>query len=109
MAPEALSLMSSIVLHLRVYINKSEAYEEGDERGLKLLQAILKPVMLRRTKYSTDKEGRPILVLQPAQCEVIECKLSEPERDFYDALYHRSKVKFDQFVEQGKFFVEKAG
>ncbi|EFJ24758.1 hypothetical protein SELMODRAFT_414152 [Selaginella moellendorffii] len=32
-------------------------YEEGDERGLKLLQAILKPLMLRRTKDSTDKEG----------------------------------------------------
>ncbi|XP_024534461.1 DNA repair protein RAD5A isoform X2 [Selaginella moellendorffii] len=77
-------------------------YEEGDERGLKLLQAILKPLMLRRTKDSTDKEGRPILVLPPAQCEVIECNLSESERDFYDALYHRSKVKFDQFVQEGK-------
>jgi DNA repair protein RAD5 len=33
-------------------------YEEGDERGLKLVQSILKPIMLRRTKNSTDKEGR---------------------------------------------------
>jgi DNA repair protein RAD5 len=33
-------------------------FEEGDERGLKLVQTILKPVMLRRTKNSTDKEGR---------------------------------------------------
>jgi SNF2 family DNA or RNA helicase len=33
-------------------------YEEGDERSLKLLQAILKPLMLRRTKDSTDKDGR---------------------------------------------------
>ncbi|KAH9324867.1 hypothetical protein KI387_005045 [Taxus chinensis] len=77
-------------------------YEEGDERGLKLVQAILKPLMLRRTKDSTDKDGRPILVLPPTDVQVIECGLSEAENDFYNALYKRSKVKFDQFVEQGK-------
>ncbi|CAN0900454.1 DNA repair protein RAD5A [Linum grandiflorum] len=32
-------------------------YEEGDERGLKLVQSILKTIMLRRTKSSTDREG----------------------------------------------------
>jgi DNA repair protein RAD5 len=77
-------------------------FEEGDERGLKLVQSILKPIMLRRTKSSTDREGRPILVLPPADARVIYCELSESERDFYDALFKRSKVKFDQFVEQGK-------
>ncbi|XP_010535657.1 PREDICTED: putative SWI/SNF-related matrix-associated actin-dependent regulator of chromatin subfamily A member 3-like 2 isoform X2 [Tarenaya hassleriana] len=77
-------------------------FEEGDERGLKLVQSILKPIMLRRTKSSTDREGRPILVLPPADTQVIYCKLSEAERDFYDALFKRSKVKFDQFVEQGR-------
>lgn len=33
-------------------------FEEGDDRGLKLLQAILQPLMLRRTKDSVDKDGR---------------------------------------------------
>lgn len=33
---------------------------------------------------------------------MIYCELTEAERDFYDALYKRSKVKFDQFVEQGR-------
>ncbi|CAN6272882.1 unnamed protein product [Urochloa humidicola] len=77
-------------------------YEEGDERGLKLVQSILKPIMLRRTKNSTDKEGRPILNLPPANIEVKYCDLSKAEKDFYEALFRRSKVKFDQFVEQGK-------
>ncbi|GJN21194.1 hypothetical protein PR202_gb08651 [Eleusine coracana subsp. coracana] len=77
-------------------------YEEGDERGLKLVQSILKPIMLRRTKNSTDKEGRPILTLPPANIEVKYCDLSEAEKDFYEALFQRSKVKFDQFVEQGR-------
>lgn len=77
-------------------------FEEGDERGLKLVQSVLQPIMLRRTKCSTDKEGRPILVLPPANIQVIYCELTEVERDFYDALFKRSKVKFDQFVAQGR-------
>ncbi|KAK6776466.1 hypothetical protein RDI58_027467 [Solanum bulbocastanum] len=77
-------------------------FEEGDERGLKLVQSILSLIMLRRTKSSTDREGRPILVLPPADIQVIYCELTEAERDFYDALYKRSKVKFDKFVEQGR-------
>ncbi|KAM7256149.1 hypothetical protein ACFE04_011890 [Oxalis oulophora] len=77
-------------------------FEEGDMRGLKLVQSILKPIMLRRTKHSTDKEGRPILVLPPADTQVIYCELSESEKDFYEALFKKSKVKFDRFVEQGR-------
>ncbi|XP_038894922.1 DNA repair protein RAD5A [Benincasa hispida] len=77
-------------------------FEEGDERGLKLVQSILKPIMLRRTKYSKDREGRPILVLPPADVQVIYCGLTDAEKDFYEALFKRSKVKFDQFVEQGR-------
>ncbi|KAA8550241.1 hypothetical protein F0562_001925 [Nyssa sinensis] len=77
-------------------------FEEGDERGLKLVQSILRPIMLRRTKFSTDREGRPILVLPPADIQVIYCELTEAEKDFYEALFKRSKVKFDQFVEQGR-------
>nr|GLL44138.1 putative SWI/SNF-related matrix-associated actin-dependent regulator of chromatin subfamily A member 3-like 3 isoform X2 [Ipomoea trifida] len=44
----------------------------------------------------------PILVLPPTDIQVIECEQSEAERDFYDALYKKSKVQFDEFVAQGK-------
>ncbi|PIA36474.1 hypothetical protein AQUCO_03400396v1 [Aquilegia coerulea] len=77
-------------------------YENGDERALKLIKSILRQLMLRRTKDTKDKEGRPILVLPPTDIQVIECKQTEAERDFYDALFKRSKVQFDQFVAQGK-------
>ncbi|XP_057956384.1 DNA repair protein RAD5A [Malania oleifera] len=77
-------------------------FEEGDERGLKLVQSILKPIMLRRTKSSTDREGRPILVLPPADVKVVYCEQTEAEKDFYEALFKKSKVKFDKFVEQGR-------
>ncbi|KAL0388443.1 UNVERIFIED_CONTAM: DNA repair protein B [Sesamum radiatum] len=77
-------------------------YENGDKRGLKLVKAILRPLMLRRSKESKDKEGRPILVLPPTDIQVVECEQSEAEHDFYGALFKRSKVQFDQFVAQGK-------
>ncbi|KAF4349866.1 hypothetical protein F8388_021766 [Cannabis sativa] len=77
-------------------------YENGDPRGLRLIKSILRPLMLRRTKESKDKKGRPILVLPPTDIQIIECEQSEAERDFYDALFKRSKVQFDQFVAQGK-------
>ncbi|GMI95934.1 hypothetical protein like AT5G43530 [Hibiscus trionum] len=77
-------------------------YENGNPTGLKWIKAILRLLMLRRTKETKDKEGRPILVLPPTDIQVIECEQSEAERDFYDALFKRSKVQFDQFVAQGK-------
>ncbi|XP_043694361.1 DNA repair protein RAD5B [Telopea speciosissima] len=77
-------------------------YENGDERGLRLIKAILRPLMLRRTKESKDKDGRPILVLPPVEIKTIECVQSDVERDFYDALFRRSKVQFDKLVAQGK-------
>ncbi|KAE8731539.1 SWI/SNF-related matrix-associated actin-dependent regulator of chromatin subfamily A member [Hibiscus syriacus] len=77
-------------------------YENGNPTGLKWIKAILRLLMLRRTKETKDKEGRPILILPPTDIQTIECEQSEAERDFYDALFKRSKVQFDQFVAQGK-------
>ncbi|WVY99298.1 hypothetical protein V8G54_025368 [Vigna mungo] len=45
------------------------------------------------------KEGS---ILPPADMQVIYCEQTEAEKDFYGALFKRSKVKFDQFVEQGR-------
>ncbi|ONK72321.1 uncharacterized protein A4U43_C04F18120 [Asparagus officinalis] len=77
-------------------------YEKGDEKGLRLVRGILRSLMLRRTKDTKDTNGRPILVLPPATVQIVECEQSEAERVFYDALFRKSKVKFDQLVAQGK-------
>jgi SNF2 family DNA or RNA helicase len=37
---------------------------------------------------------RPILTLPPAKIEVKYCELSETEKDFYEALFRRSKVMY---------------
>ncbi|CAA7036815.1 unnamed protein product [Microthlaspi erraticum] len=75
-------------------------YENGDPRGLKMIKAILRPLMLRRTKETRDKEGSLILELPPMDIQVIECEQSEAERELYTALYKRSKVQLDQFMAQ---------
>ncbi|KAJ1391815.1 SNF2-related, N-terminal domain [Sesbania bispinosa] len=67
-------------------------FENGDPRAIKLVKGILRTLMLRRTKETKDRYGRPILVLPPTDIQVIECEQSETERDFYDALFARSKV-----------------
>lgn len=39
-------------------------YENGDDRGLKLVRAILRPLMLRRTKETKDKIGKYVFLFQ---------------------------------------------
>lgn len=39
-------------------------YENGDDRGLKLVRAILRPLMLRRTKETKDKIGKYVFSFQ---------------------------------------------
>ncbi|KAL4394593.1 hypothetical protein S83_004920 [Arachis hypogaea] len=77
-------------------------YENNDPTALKLVKAILRTMMLRRTKETKDKHGRPILLLPPVDTHFVECEQSESERDFYEALFTRSKVQFDHYVAQGK-------
>ena len=50
---------NSLLLNIdRWYKLIQKPFDDGDERGLMLLKAILRPLMLRRTKDSTDKDGR---------------------------------------------------
>jgi len=80
----------------------SKPYERGEEGALQMLQAILQPLLLRRTKDTQTKEGNPIITLPPRHTEMCMLEPSEEERDFYSAIYDKTKTKFDAFVAQGK-------
>jgi hypothetical protein len=54
-------------------------YENGDPRGLKLIKAILRPLMLRRTKDTKDKEGRWLFL------------------SFFDLFFFWSKIIYQKF------------
>ncbi|GJY97874.1 hypothetical protein Tco_0514784 [Tanacetum coccineum] len=77
-------------------------YENGDKRGLKFVKAILRPLMLRKTKDTKDKEGRPIIVLPQTDIQVSQSEQLEAKHDFCDASFEKSKIQVDQFVAQGK-------
>ncbi|KAG6856050.1 hypothetical protein H0H87_008064 [Tephrocybe sp. NHM501043] len=62
-------------------------------------QAILKPILLRRTKDST-LEGKPILELPPKSIEILKLEFSEDERDLYDSFEKRTKVRLNKFIRE---------
>ena len=69
---------------------------------LALLQRILRPLMLRRTKETVDASGKPILQLPPRRSKLVRIPFSPAEADYYRALHSRSKTQFDAYVAEGK-------
>ncbi|KAJ6615353.1 SNF2 family N-terminal domain-containing protein [Mycena sp. CBHHK59/15] len=63
-------------------------------------QAILKPLLLRRTKNST-LEGKPILTLPPKDVEIVKLQFSEEERELYDSFEKRTKISLNRFIKDG--------
>uniref|UniRef100_A0A7S0CPX5 Uncharacterized protein n=1 Tax=Amorphochlora amoebiformis TaxID=1561963 RepID=A0A7S0CPX5_9EUKA len=76
-------------------------HEKGDERAITRLKAVLHPLLLRRTKKMTDSEGKRILEIPDMTTHIVKLKFSEQEKDFYTALFTRSKTKFDHYVKSG--------
>mmetsp|Transcript_29275 Transcript_29275/g.113519 ORF Transcript_29275/g.113519 Transcript_29275/m.113519 type:complete len:798 (+) Transcript_29275:949-3342(+) len=67
-----------------------------------IIRHVLAPVMLRRTKHDRTPDGRRLLELPERITEVCRIVQEPPERDFYNALYSRSRTSFDTYVAQGK-------
>jgi DNA repair protein RAD5 len=84
-----------------------EQGRHGDEQSLsQALDAarnIVRPLLLRRTKATTNPlTGELLLKLPEKHVHILKLDLSPPERDFYDALFAKAKAKFDTFVERGQ-------
>ncbi|OVA13197.1 SNF2-related [Macleaya cordata] len=68
--------------------------------GYKKLQAVLKTIMLRRTK-ATFIDGEPIITLPPKTIELKKVEFSEEERDFYSQLEADSRAQFKVYAAAG--------
>jgi hypothetical protein len=79
----------------------AQPYERGDPRALPTLKALLRPLLLRRTKAMKDVDGKAIVVLPPKREHMEWLVLSEAERTFYDAIFSRSKATFQGFEAAG--------
>ena len=64
---------------------------------MKKLQALLKAVLLRRTKKSLI-DGKPILELPERITEIQHAVFSEDEESFYRALETRTKIQFNRYL-----------
>lgn len=68
-------------------------------------QAILKRILIRRTKSSTV-EGRPILLLGEKNINVAKLDFSPRERKIYDALEKRQREKLNRIIDRGRLAKE---
>ncbi|KAK8104010.1 uncharacterized protein PG998_011043 [Apiospora kogelbergensis] len=78
---------------------RSRSYEDPD-KVMKRLQALLRAIMLRRTKASKI-DGDPIITLPP-KTEVIDYVTFGPdEQQYYDDLARDARVMFSKFLRAG--------
>ncbi|XP_058195754.1 helicase-like transcription factor CHR28 isoform X2 [Rhododendron vialii] len=68
--------------------------------GYKKLQAVLRTIMLRRTK-GTLLDGEPIINLPPKSIELKKVEFTDEERDFYCRLEADSRAQFAEYVAEG--------
>ncbi|EED22112.1 DNA excision repair protein (Rad5), putative [Talaromyces stipitatus ATCC 10500] len=70
-------------------------------RALNVVQSVLEPLVLRRTKTMQTPEGEALVPLPPRTVTIEEVELSEDERAIYDLVYYRAKRTFNDNVEAG--------
>ncbi|KAG8365487.1 hypothetical protein BUALT_Bualt18G0109900 [Buddleja alternifolia] len=70
------------------------------KNGYKKLQAVLKTIMLRRTKGSRI-DGEPIINIPPKTIELKKVDFSEEEREFYCRLEADSQAQFAEYAAAG--------
>ncbi|KAK6949948.1 DNA repair protein rad5 [Daldinia eschscholtzii] len=70
-------------------------------RALDVVQTVLEPLVMRRTKDMKTPEGQPLVPLPPKSIEIVEVELSKAERDVYDYVFTKAQRTFSANVENG--------
>ncbi|KAJ5636099.1 uncharacterized protein N7484_009412 [Penicillium longicatenatum] len=70
-------------------------------RALNVVQSVLEPLVLRRTKSMKTPEGEPLVPLPAKVVTIEEIELPQKEREIYDCIYNRAKQTFNDNVEAG--------
>lgn len=68
------------------------------DSAMKHLQALLKAILLRRTKESKI-DGKNILTLPPRVQEIKHAVFDSDQRDFYNALEQRTQLRFNRYLQ----------
>jgi len=70
-------------------------------RALDVVQTVLEPLVLRRTKDMRTPDGQALVPLPPRTIEIEELELSKQEREVYDYIFTRAKRTFNATMEAG--------
>ncbi|KAF1924205.1 DNA repair protein rad5 [Didymella exigua CBS 183.55] len=77
-------------------------FEAGEFiRALDVVQTVLEPLVLRRTKDMKTPDGEALVPLPPKFVDVEHIVLSQDERDVYDHIFLRAKSVLTQNAESG--------
>lgn len=77
-------------------------FESGDfVRALNVVQTVLEPLVMRRTKDMKTPDGQPLVPLPGKQLEIVDVELSQTERDVYDYIFRKAKRTFNRNMEAG--------
>ena len=70
-------------------------------RALNVVQTVLEPLVLRRTKDMKTPDGEPLVPLPRKIITVEEIELSKTEREVYDLIFTRAKRAFNESLQAG--------
>lgn len=70
-------------------------------RALDVVQTVLEPLVMRRTKDMKTPDGEALVPLLPRTIEIEELELSKQEREVYDYIFTRAKRTFNATIEAG--------
>ena len=75
-------------------------HQYGRDQAMRKLQALLKALLLRRTKQS-EIDGKPIIQLPPRTTEVQHAVFDDEQLAFYTALESRTQLQFNRYLKAG--------
>ena len=70
-------------------------------RALDVVQTVLEPLVMRRTKDMQTPDGEALVPLPPRTIDIEELELSKQEREVYDYIFTRAKRTFNATIEAG--------
>lgn len=77
-------------------------FESGDYvKALDVVQTVLEPLVLRRTKDMKTPDGKALVPLPPRTIDIERVELSKDEREVYNLIFKRAKRTFSANVEAG--------
>lgn len=77
-------------------------FEKGEfVRALDVVQTVLEPLVMRRTKDMKTPSGEALVPLPPRTINIEKIKFSDPEKDVYEHIFWRAKKAFNQNMEAG--------